>query len=103
MKYKITGQISITACNTCMIPVDLARTSEYVEYQIEMYRTDKYPWEIGALNKYNGKFSYSVGEQVDIIGLIVSDPRYTNSPTFKNMIDDKFLQNYINNQRRQPR
>ena len=103
MKYTITGQISITAYNPCMIPINMARTSEYAEYQIEMYHTDRYPWKIGALNNYNGKFSYSMGQQVDIIEHIVADPRYTDSPIFKNIINDEFFQRYVGNQRKQPR
>ena len=102
MQHTITQQVSITACNTCMVPVDINHTSEYVDYQIEMYRTSN-DLEIGALNKYNGKFSYQIGSCVNIIPHLVADPRYTASPVFRNIINDKFLQEYIALQRRQPR
>ena len=103
MEYTITERVSVIGCNTCMIPVGSAHTSEYIQYQIETYRTNKHPWEIHAINNYNGKFSYHVGANVDILNHVVADPRYTGSPVFKNIINDDFLRRYIAQQRRQPR
>lgn len=103
MKYTITEHVSITGCNTCMVPIGSANTSEYIQYQIETYRTNKYPWEIHAINNYNGKFSYPVGAAVDILSHVVADPKYTGSAVFENIIKDDFMQRYITKERQQPR
>jgi len=103
MKYTIAELISITAYNSCMIPVDPHHTSEYVQYQIETYRTKDSSIKIGALREYNGRFSYSIGTQVDVLGHVVADPRYINSAVFKNIINDDFLRQYLATERHQPR
>ena len=103
MKHTIAEQISITAYNSCMIPVNPRCTSEYVQYQIETYRTKDSSIKIGALREYNGRFSYPIGAQVDILPHVVADPKYVNSTIFTNIINDDFLRQYIAIERRQPR
>ena len=63
MQHTITQQVSIHPLDTRLFKCEKSDAT----YQLEIYHTNERPNKnVGAIAKYNGKFSYSIGANVDV-------------------------------------
>ena len=85
-----------------VIPLDsrfnpLEGTTNAAFAQLEIYHTDKSPvHNVGVINAYNKKFTYKIGDEIDVINRITVSP----SIWLGNAVMTPFLQQYIENERR---
>ncbi|MBO7053563.1 MAG: hypothetical protein J6W27_03975 [Alphaproteobacteria bacterium] len=63
MQHTITQQVSVHPLDMRLFKCDKRDAT----YQLEIYHTNESPDKnVGAIAKYNGKFSYSIGENVNV-------------------------------------
>ena len=92
MEQKISQQVSINKLDYRLYPTD----NENAPYQLEIYHTEEQPNKnIGVLNKNTNKYSYKIGDTVDVRQK-VSVSQYT---LLQNIVMNKFLKNYTHFER----
>ena len=88
MQHTIQKQVSIHPIDTRLNPCSAGSAS----FQLEIYRTDKSPEKnVAVLNVYNEKFSYKIGDTVDVSAR-VSINRFC---WLTNVVKNAFLIDYL--------
>ena len=92
MGQKISQQVSIDKLDHRLYPTDNANAP----YQLEIYHTQEQPGKnIGVLNKNTKKFSYKVGEVVDVRPKVL----VSQYLLLQNIVMNEFLKNYAHFER----
>lgn len=92
MKHTVKEQVSIHPMDTRLNPCCASSAS----FQLEIYHTDKSPKKnIVVLNNYNKKFSYQIGDNVDVCAKVVVN-RWC---WLTNIVKNSFLFDYLSKER----
>lgn len=92
MEQKISQQVSIDKLDYGLYPTN----NKNAPYQLEIYHTKEEPnTNIGVLNKNTNKYSYKIGDIVDVREKIT----LSRSLWLKNIVINEFLKNYAHFQR----
>ena len=88
MKQIITEQVSITGLNYGLY----STTAKNAPYQLEIYHTKEQPKKnIAVLMDNTKRFSYNIGETVDVKESIIVSQRLW----LKNIVMNSFLENFL--------
>lgn len=90
MQHTIQKTVSIHPLDTRLNPCSAGSAS----FQLEIYHTDKSPKKnVAVLNVYNKKFSYQIGDIVDVSAKVVVN-KYC---WLTNIVKNAFLIDYLSN------